>query len=380
MIYKINCQPNATKHLPQISFSDRTQLEAREKKHTCEKCWKHFSQKWSLKRHLENSCNEITKKCKNCKKLFRLNETVMLREKLNKCFECHKNAENFLNIRKKPFSCEHCNKSYKFRHHLNWHLLSHSDVRPYECKLCDKSFKLNHHLKNHLATHSKEKTYKCKKCEKYFFKEVRLRNHMVTHTGEKPYQCTYCKRSFWWEKSLNNHVLTHTSKKPHQCKQCNKSFTLLHHLKRHLLIHSGKKPHQCARCDKTFTLKEQLKHHFVVAHTETAQGALANNYSTVIVFFFRWFKFTLKPPYSGVHERSLLAIWDTSHWNFFVKFGLRTACDISYDILLSLLKFVNFWRLQGHLSILAKIGCLQKIKVFSMKERRGFHATWGGFR
>ena len=39
----------------------------------------------------------------------------------------------------------------------------------------------------------------------------------------------------------------------------------------------------------------------------------------------RWFKFTLKPPYSEASERSLLAIWDTSHWNFFVKFGLRTA-------------------------------------------------------
>ena len=43
------------------------------------------------------------------------------------------------------------------------------------------------------------------------------------------------------------------------------------------------------------------------------------------VVLFRWFKFTLKPPYSGASERSLLAIWDTSHWNFFVKFGLRTA-------------------------------------------------------
>ena len=95
------------------------------------------------------------------------------------------------------------------------------------------------------------------------------------------------------------------------------------------------------------------------------------------VTVFRWFKFTLKPPYSGAHECSLLAIWDTSHWNFFVKFGLRTAWDISYDILLSLLKFVNFWRLQGCLSILAKIGCLQKIKVFSMKEQWGFDATWG---
>ena len=40
---------------------------------------------------------------------------------------------------------------------------------------------------------------------------------------------------------------------------------------------------------------------------------------------FRWFKFTLKPPNSIMHGNLLLAIWDTSHWNFFVKFGLKTA-------------------------------------------------------
>ena len=51
-------------------------------------------------------------------------------------------------------------------------------------------------------------------------------------------------------------------------------------------------------------------------------GNFAPGYINAI---FRWFKFTLKPPYSGAHERSLLATWDTSHWNFFVKFGLRTA-------------------------------------------------------
>ena len=44
-----------------------------------------------------------------------------------------------------------------------------------------------------------------------------------------------------------------------------------------------------------------------------------------LINVFRWFKFTLKPPYSGASERSLSAIRDTSHWNFFVKFGLRTA-------------------------------------------------------
>ena len=76
-------------------------------------------------------------------------------------------------------------------------------------------------------------------------------------------------------------------------------------------------------------------------------------------------------------EKFLSAIWDTSHWNFFVKFGLKTAWGISYDILWSLLTYVNFWRLQGRLSTFAKIGCLQKIKIFSMKELPVVNEAWG---
>ena len=40
---------------------------------------------------------------------------------------------------------------------------------------------------------------------------------------------------------------------------------------------------------------------------------------------FRWFKFTLKPPYTIASGNLLLAIWDTSHWTSFVKLGLKTA-------------------------------------------------------
>ena len=93
--------------------------------------------------------------------------------------------------------------------------------------------------------------------------------------------------------------------------------------------------------------------------------------------FFRWFKFTLKPPNSITHGNLLSAIWDTSHWNIFVKFGLKTAWHISYDILWSLLTYVNFWQLQGRLSTFAKIRGPQKIKVFSMKERLVVDEAWG---
>ena len=96
-----------------------------------------------------------------------------------------------------------------------------------------------------------------------------------------------------------------------------------------------------------------------------------------MVVVLRWFKFTLKPPNSITHGNLLSAIWDTSHWNFFVKFGLKTAWHISYDILWSLLTYVNFWQLQGHLSTFAKIRGLQKIKVFSMKERSVVDEAWG---
>ena len=43
------------------------------------------------------------------------------------------------------------------------------------------------------------------------------------------------------------------------------------------------------------------------------------------VFVLRWFKFTLKPPYTIASGNLLSAIWDTSHWTSFVKFGLKTA-------------------------------------------------------
>ena len=53
---------------------------------------------------------------------------------------------------------------------------------------------------------------------------------------------------------------------------------------------------------------------------------------------FRWFKLTLKPPIAVAHDKLRLAIWDTSFWTFFVKFGHRTYVRTYYG---------HFW----HLSI-----------------------------
>ena len=48
----------------------------------------------------------------------------------------------------------------------------------------------------------------------------------------------------------------------------------------------------------------------------TAQGKQG-----IWFLLFRWFKFTLKPPYSIAHDKLRSAIWDTSFWTFWLKFG-----------------------------------------------------------
>ena len=64
-----------------------------------------------------------------------------------------------------------------------------------------------------------------------------------------------------------------------------------------------------------------------ISKSVARKGCEADTFELFSVF--RWFKFTLKPPYSMAHGNFFLAIWDTSHWNFFVKFGLKTPYDIS---------------------------------------------------
>ena len=103
------------------------------------------------------------------------------------------------------------------------------------------------------------------------------------------------------------------------------------------------------------------------------RASMCNSYTPWIFLFFRWFKFTLKPPYTVASGNLLSAIWDTSHWTSFVKFGLKTTWDISYDILWPILKYVNFWRLQGHSSNLSKKDAFRK-SIFS---RWRSNEAWG---
>ena len=63
---------------------------------------------------------------------------------------------------------------------------------------------------------------------------------------------------------------------------------------------------------KTMPKYEKRPSHFT-AHVEIERQILFLGGLSV--------KFTLKPPYSIAHDNLRLAIWDTSFWTFWLKFG-----------------------------------------------------------
>ena len=95
-----------------------------------------------------------------------------------------------------------------------------------------------------------------------------------------------------------------------------------------------------------------------------------SEHTEIFNMLFRWFKFTLKPPNRITHDKLRLAIWDTSFWTFWLKFGHNGPWDISQDLFWSFLKYVNFWRFQGRLSTFQKMGGLRKSKFSRWRSDR----------
>ena len=67
--------------------------------------------------------------------------------------------------------------------------------------------------------------------------------------------------------------------------------------------------------------KNQQYYHERKTRPNVLQLYLKDLYYKLLKLVFRWFKFTLKPPYSIALDNLRLAIWDTFFWTFWLKFG-----------------------------------------------------------
>lgn len=119
------------------------------------------------------------------------------------------------------FSCCVCGKSYIYKHNLQRHLRTHSDL-----------------------THAHRGSFCCSECGRTFVHRHNLQRHVQRHRGSPQ---TYMK--------------TQTAGRPFKCFHCGKTFTLLGFLQRHMVVHPQVKPFRCGVCRKRFFWRFQLKDH-----------------------------------------------------------------------------------------------------------------------
>ncbi|XP_076288011.1 uncharacterized protein LOC143212765 isoform X13 [Lasioglossum baleicum] len=169
----------------------------------------------------------------------------------------------------KPFQCEVCNATFRYRQGLRLHTKLHQPgyvppQRKHHCELCNKRFSRKQVLLVHMRTHGNvgpQNEFTCPVCGKSVSSKTYLTVHLRKHTGEKPHVCDHCGKGFTAQNYLSVHRRTHTGERPHKCTHCDKRFTQRSTLVVHLRGHTGDRPYPCPTCHKSFASKTMLNSH-----------------------------------------------------------------------------------------------------------------------
>lgn len=222
------------------------------------------------------------------------------------------------------FNCTSCDRKYRHKKDLQYHMLSHTSEKNYNCDRCELKFYTEVMLRKHRKVHTITKhSFACEYCNRTFallgqFKlhmnnhikpfecylckrpwkaMYALRTHMRQHTGEMPYECGECLKRFSNSDTLRSHVKRHgqqiatnqcdvikmvkrKKKQKHLCNQCGKSYTGMPSLNAHMRSHvaADGKPFACDVCDKRFKVESALRAHVLAQHNDGSSQIVISDY------------------------------------------------------------------------------------------------------
>ncbi|KAM4633814.1 zinc finger protein ZFAT [Polymixia lowei] len=191
-------------------------------------------------------------------------------------------ATSLIQSQLKIFTCEFCNKIFKFRHSLTAHLRTHTQEKPFKCPHCDYASAIKANLNVHLRKHTGEK-FSCEHCPFTCLSPGHLKVHIERVHLKVKQHCGFCQKKYSDVKNLLKHMEErHNMKDPavhksyqqlrlktrqgqrqllYHCPTCNRRFKNQLERERHLLVHGPQRPFACLLCDHATTKMAALSAH-----------------------------------------------------------------------------------------------------------------------
>ncbi|XP_028986133.1 zinc finger protein ZFAT-like isoform X2 [Betta splendens] len=197
-------------------------------------------------------------------------------------YSIKQDSTNLLQSQLKIFTCQFCNKIFKFRHSLIAHLRTHTQEKPFQCPHCDYASAIKANLNVHLRKHTGEK-FSCQQCPFNCLSPGHLKVHVERVHLKVKQHCSYCEKKYSDVKNLLKHMdKRHNLKDPavyhsyqqlrlktrqglrqllYHCPTCNRRFKNQLQRERHMLIHGPQRPFACLLCDHAATKMSGLAAH-----------------------------------------------------------------------------------------------------------------------